>query len=138
MGIAIVIGALAVGGFNLWAGCQMVFGRVASSQLRIAYVAVLFVTAVVAARTTFWYEYFPDENTRICGWPVPVVIFQRVGAEAPWLDYVGPTTLLGYPMNLAIFMFVPSALFVYWSHREKLLSARADTESIALADGGNG
>lgn len=138
MGSAIVIGSLAVGGFNLWAGCQMVFGRVASSQLRIAYVAVLLLTAGVAARTTFWYEYFPDENTRICGWPVPIVIFQRVSAEAPWLDYVGPTTLLGYPMNLAIFMFVPSALFVYWSNRERRLCARAGAESIAPADGEGG
>lgn len=137
MEIALVIGALAVGGFNLWTGCQIVFGHVVTYQLRIAYVAVLLVIAVVAARTTFWYEYFPDENTRIRGWPVPLVVFQRRSAEAPWLDYVGPTTLLGYPLNLAIFMVVPSALFMYWSNREKLLGARADAESTApAADGG--
>ena len=86
--------------------------------LRSAYVAVVITAAVAAWLTTFRYEYFSNENTRICGWPVPVVIFQRENAKAPWLDFVGATSPLAYPMNLAIFMVIPSAVFLVMIFRK--------------------
>jgi TRAP-type C4-dicarboxylate transport system permease small subunit len=89
--------------------------------LRIVYLIALAVVSLLAYWTTYQYEYFSNENTRICGWPVPTVIFQRDNLEATWDDFVGPTTILGLPMNLAIFMFIPSVIFLgltYWKPRK--------------------
>ena len=84
--------------------------------MRFAYLALLFGAAIAAAWTTFQYDYFPNENTRICGWPVPMVVFQRENAGAHWDDFVGPMTVLGYPVNLAIFMLTPSLIFLAYSY----------------------
>ena len=63
---------------------------------------------VAAYFTTFRYTYLIKANTRIHGWPVPIVIFQRTAAEEPWLDYVSSTSLLAYPLNLVLFMVLPA------------------------------
>jgi hypothetical protein len=62
------------------------------------------VVATVTYRLTFYFIYFSNPNTRIHGWPVPVVIFQRDTPEGPWLDYVGPTVVLGFPINLVLLL----------------------------------
>jgi hypothetical protein len=73
---------------------------------------------ILAAAVTFWAmfamffsrRYMADPNTKVMGWPIPLGVFQRDSPTAPWLDYVGPTALLAYPMNLLVFLLVPSAL----------------------------
>jgi hypothetical protein len=88
------------------------------SWWRIAYSAAVLAAGVVAALTSFQYEYFPNANTRICGWPVPTVIFQRENADAHWDDFVGPLTVLSYPLNLAIFLSLPSVAFLAFALKQ--------------------
>lgn len=74
---------------------------------------------------TFHFVYMTNENTRVHGWPVPVVIFQRATPEGPWLDYVGATTMLGFPVNLVLltgawFLFLwLVSLMLYRRQREQ-------------------
>ena len=65
------------------------------------------------------YVYFSNDDTRVHGWPVPIVIFHRADSDSPWLDYVGFTILLGYPMNFVVFMAAPSLLLfaLVWRRR---------------------
>ena|ERR1039457_6372688 len=99
------------------------------------YVAVLVLCAVVAFVTTFHYVYSPNENTRVYGWPVPRVVFQRDGPNAPWLDFVGPTIALAYPINLILYLCLPSLLMflvVFWkgrSHVSKVTNQASNTET---------
>jgi cytochrome bd-type quinol oxidase subunit 2 len=77
---------------------------------RRLYFATVVILCLIACWTTFGYESYWNENTRVVGWPVPMVIFQRDDANSPWLDYVGPTTVLALPMNAIIFLFAPSLI----------------------------
>lgn len=116
----LVLGSLGVIGVNLWAILAVILGRSGGRGLLYAYLAVLAITGAATFLTTFCYEYFLNENTRFCGWPVPVMVFQRDKADAPWLDFVGPTVVLAYPANLGIFMFIPSAVFLVLVYRRNL------------------
>lgn len=58
--------------------------------------------------STYYYDYFPNENTHMHGWPVPYVVFQRDNSDSQWLDFVGPTTLLALPLNWLLFLLPPS------------------------------
>ena len=53
---------------------------------------------------TFHFVHSINANTRAHGWPVPVVVFQRDSATAPWLDYVGPVPEIALPINLGILL----------------------------------
>ena len=61
---------------------------------------------------TFHYVYSPNMNTQVHGWPVPVVVLQRDAPGEPWLDFVGPTTILGLPINLVLFL--GTWFFILW------------------------
>lgn len=50
-----------------------------------------------------------DENTYAYGWPVPRVVFQRESPEHQYLDYVGWTIILAYPLNYLIAIWIPVA-----------------------------
>ena len=93
-----------------WATCVVFFRNGLNRLSRITYIVGFLGTAVTTYLTTYQYGYFPDANTQILGWPIPVVVFQRESATGPWLDFVGPTALLAYPMNLLLFLFIPSIL----------------------------
>lgn len=88
------------------------FSSRAGLKARIVYLA----TSVCAAWTSIWKTsnvvYFTDPNQRVHGWPLPWVIWQRKDADSAWLDYVGLITLLAYPLNMAIFVAVPSVVFL--------------------------
>ena len=112
MGVLIVISFFAALGTILWSGTVVVIVRKAGMAARFTYIAVSAILSLAAIWTTFFYDYFSNDNTHIHGWPVPVIIFQRDDANSPWLDYVGPTVLLGLPMNFIIFMFIPSLAFL--------------------------
>ncbi len=62
--------------------------------------------------STFRYHYFSNPNTQVFGWPIPMVIWQRDTPQSPWLDFVGPTLFLAYPLNL--FVFYGFALLLLW------------------------
>jgi len=104
----LLIGALAILFVDGWATYCAVAPTGSMKSFRITYLIAIAGCAVIAIFTTFFVEYRPDKNTRIFGWPVPVVVFQRESTDAPWLDFVGPTVIFGYPMNLLIFAVAPS------------------------------
>lgn len=76
---------------------------------------------IIAYMRTFHYEYYVNPDTRVHGWPVPVVVFQRRDATSPWLDFVGPTLILAYPMNLAFYSIGPvvALVAVRWIRRKR-------------------
>jgi len=73
-----------------------------------AFGLLLLAAAIGAGWLTFGYEYYTDADTRVVGWPLPYVIFHRRELDGPWLDYVGWTTLFGWPLHFLAVMFVPS------------------------------
>jgi hypothetical protein len=81
----------------------------------LIYWLLVVVAGAVCVFTTFNYVYYVNSNTRFHGWPIPTVVFQRDDAESPWLDFVGLTTLLAYPMNLILFLVLPSIILLAWS-----------------------
>jgi hypothetical protein len=84
--------------------CLILVSPLTSRFYRWMTLATALVVASVAYGMTFHYSYYPDPNTRICGWPVPIVVFQRDTPNAQWLDYVGPTVILGPPINLVLWL----------------------------------
>jgi hypothetical protein len=81
-------------------------------RLKSIYVAILVLCGVAAYLTTFLYVYSTNKNTRVCGWPIARMAYQRDGPDAPWLDYFGPTILFAYPMNLILYSSLPSLLIL--------------------------
>jgi len=51
-----------------------------------------------------------NENTFAYGWPVPTVVFQRDSPEGPWLDFIGWTMFLAYPLNYLALVVSPVIL----------------------------
>jgi hypothetical protein len=100
LALALLILAVAVAGWFL--SIKMCFGARGTKLLKTCFLLAVGVVAVVSYFLTFHLVYFPNINTRYQGWPIPTVVFQRTGPEAPWLDFVGPTTLLGYPLNVLL------------------------------------
>ncbi len=43
----------------------------------------------------------------VCGWPIPIVIWQRISPNGHWIDFTGPITMFAFPINLII-------LFAVW------------------------
>lgn len=115
----LLFAAVAVGFFiDAWAMRTALVTAIHQRLLRNAYFLTLGISVVVSVYTTFVTEYMVDENTRIVGWPVLLMVWHRRTIEGPWLDYIGPTVLLAYPINVSIFMFVPSVLLLVSSKRE--------------------
>jgi hypothetical protein len=106
-------------GLELWAAHTAI---VAGGKLRNSYFALLAIAMLAAAWRTYGFEYHSNENTRIQGWPVPAIVFQRDDPGAPWVDFVGPTTILALPMNFIAFMPVPSVVVLglaHWRNRKE-------------------
>lgn len=101
----------------------VVIGRNVRAWLSRSYLIVMALALVVAFLMTFFFSYYSNPNTHIFGWPIPRVIFQRDTPTSPWLDYVGPTILLAYPMNFILYMFIPSVLAIIfilaWRRRNR-------------------
>lgn len=92
-----------------WAAYAAIAGQIPPWS-RVFYLIALMSSVAGAYFTTFHYVYFANANTRFHGWPVPTVIFQREGPGEPWLDFIGPTAILAYPMNLVLFAFIPALI----------------------------
>jgi len=112
MGAILLWSFIAIAALDIWALCMMVSRSAASRGLKSVYGVVALVAAVVTMTTTGFFSYFSNPNTHIYGWPIPRVVFQRDDATSPWLDYVGPTIVLAFPMNFILYMFLPSLVFV--------------------------
>ncbi|MFG0254075.1 MAG: hypothetical protein ACF787_03095 [Rhodopirellula sp. JB053] len=123
---------LAACGLVVWATYATLAGHI-PTWTRLLFLAALIGSVVTAYLTTFHYTYLANANTRFHGWPVPTVIFQRDGPGEPWLDFVGPTIVLAYPMNLVLFAFVPSliVLAVFWFRNRSQTPA---TETMTAVD----
>jgi len=101
MTVAVVlILAVAVPGWIL--GIRMCFGSKGTRLLKVHFCLVMGVVAALSYYLTYHVAYFDSSNTEVQGWPVPVVVFQRTGPGAPWHDYIGPTTILAYPLNMLL------------------------------------
>ncbi|HEY1050951.1 MAG TPA: hypothetical protein VGE39_14375 [Prosthecobacter sp.] len=80
--------------------------------------ACVVLAAVGSHWSTFHHEHWPNANTRFVGWPIPQIVFQRDIPEEPWLDFVGPTLILAWPMNFILFSLVPSLLLLPFTRQQ--------------------
>lgn len=115
MGWLLLMAFFAAAGVIAWSAYFVVIERRLNTNGLIFYIAIAIAAAAGAVWSTFYYVYFPNENTRFHGWPVPYIVFQRVDADSRWADYVGPTLLVGMPMNFIIFMLAPAIVFLFLS-----------------------
>lgn len=97
---------------DVWAVIAVIFQPRPSGRVASLYFITSLLALVAAFLVTSFFSYYPNQNTHIFGWPVPRVIFQRDTPTSPWLDYVGPTILLAYPMNFVVCMCLPSVAFI--------------------------
>jgi hypothetical protein len=97
---------------DIWAAGVVVSSSATSRGLGSPYGAVALLALAATLATTGFLSYFSNPNTHVYGWPIPRVIFQRDTSDSPWLDYVGPTVVLAYPMNFVVYMFLPSLVFI--------------------------
>lgn len=110
----------------VWA-MNVVFGPLQPNRpLRIYWCITVALAAISAYFSTFHYVFHANINTRFHGWPVPIVIYQRDGPDAPWLDFVGWTVILAYPANVALFVFVPALLFLVLAYRNRRKAGRRE------------
>ena len=103
---------LAIVAVDVWAAVAVMFRPCFGCWPIASYWIVVILALVATVLMTGYFSYYSNPNTHVFGWPIPQVVFQRDNADSPWLDYVGPTVVLAYPMNFVIYMFVPSAIFV--------------------------
>lgn len=110
--IALLIACLLVLVVEVWAWIAVFVSPRLPGWWRAVYLLCLAAAGLAAWRVTSSYTYYGGRNTRLVGWPIPRVIFQRRSADAPWEDFVGATVVLAYPMSFAAYIAVPSLLFL--------------------------
>jgi hypothetical protein len=110
---------IAIVAVEVWAIIAMMFRPGVSGWLRFSYWLVTLLVLVATVAMTGFFSYYWNPNTHVFGWPIPRVIFQRDTPTSPWLDFVGPTIVLAYPMNFILYMFVPSVVFLWVAWRRK-------------------
>ena len=109
MAIAVVLFVfLAIVVVEVWAGFLVFVQRDHRNWLGISYLLVVLLAFIATIITTAFYSYYANPNTRVFGWPIPRVVFQRDTPTSPWFDYVGPTIVLAYPINFVVYMVIPS------------------------------
>ncbi len=91
----------------VWAIVSILQGRL-NKQARLVYFGCFIAAAIAAYFTTYQYNHYPNANTRFRGWPIPWLIEQRDSPSSPWLDFIGPLIVLAYPINLVIYLLLPS------------------------------
>lgn len=104
---------------EVWAFVAVMLAPPANRWIRSSYGLALLLAVAATVGMTGFFSYYPDPNTHIFGWPIPRVVFQRHTADSPWLDFVGPTLVLAYPMNFVLYIFVPSVVFLLVARRQK-------------------
>jgi len=86
-------------------------------RARVFFLACCAAALVGAYFTTFHSIHDVNPDTRIFGWPIPLHAHQRANATSPWLDFVGPTVILAYPMNAILFALFPAIISLVWVRR---------------------
>jgi hypothetical protein len=74
---------------------------------------------------TNYFVYFANPNTQIYGWPIPKVVFQRSSPTGPWLDFLGPTVFLAFPLNFIVFSCTSALVLWGASSLQNKFSARS-------------
>ena len=108
----LILGFVAAFCVIAWSAVQVLIMARLGGWGVLIYWAILMATVIAAAWSTYFYDYYLDENTHVNGWPVPMVIFQRQTPDGPWLDFVGPITLFSGPMNFILYMILPAIVFL--------------------------
>lgn len=122
MGTLIILGFI-FALWVIWQAMMLTLSDTATRWIRILSRLYIVAAAIAAYFSTFHYIYYADENTRFHGWPIPRIVFQRNNADSPWLDFVGPTIILAYPMNLILYLLIPSIALLLWNRfRAKTLA----------------
>jgi len=117
MALLLITVFTAVVAIDVWAGIVVVFKCRNKVRLQSSYYATVFLTFLAAMLATLFISYYDNPNTRVFGWPIPRVVFQRETPTSPWLDYIGPTIVLAYPMNFVLYLLIPSVVFLILAHR---------------------
>ena len=94
------------------AAAIIVVRKLVSKRVRLFYWSFALVSGITSFYLSYKYIYFINPNTRVHGWPIPTVIFQRHDESSNWLDFVGWGVYLAYPLNLIICLFLPSFLVI--------------------------
>ncbi len=114
---------LAIVAVDIWAVILVVVGRSVRRWFGFSYCVILLLAFIAAFLMTSLFSYYTNQNTHVFGWPVPRVVFQRDTPTSPWLDYIGPTIVLAYPMNFILYMFIPSVgviiSILLWRRRDR-------------------
>lgn len=92
--------------------------------LKIGYLIFCAAAVLLAFYTTFNYVYWSNKYTQHHGWPVPTVIFQEDKETGVVRDFVGLTTILAFPLNVALFVFLPSLIVCFAAGLRKFRSWR--------------
>jgi hypothetical protein len=128
---------LAIVAVDIWAALLVIFGRNVRRWLSRSYFIVVPLAFIAAFLVTSFFSYSSNPNPHVYGWPVPRVIFQRDTPTSPWLDYIGPTIVLAYPMNFILYMFVPSVaaivFILVWRRRDRKRRPNTGLEPTATA-----
>lgn len=106
---------LAIAAVDVWATLAVSQPGL-SGWLRSSYWIIAFLALVATIGMTGFFSYYLNPNTRIVGWPIPSVVFERDTPTSAWWDFVGPLTLLAFPMNFILYMFIPSVVFLLLSY----------------------
>jgi hypothetical protein len=104
---------------EVWAMIAVEFAPRANRWVNSSYWLFVFLAVSATVGMTGFFSYYPNPNAHVFGWPIARVVFQRNTAGSPWLDFVGPTLVLAYPMNFVLYMFVPSVIFLLVARRQK-------------------
>jgi hypothetical protein len=78
-----------------------------------------------------------NENTFAYGWPVPRVVFQRDAPDGPWLDFIGWTMFLAYPLNYLALVSIPALLSMVVLGFRKHMQKEIKANKPCVATGGN-
>jgi len=70
-------------------------------------------SAVASYLLTYRYVYMTDIQTRVHGWPIPLIIWQQ-DETGRWLDYVGITVIIAWPLNFIIVMIAFSLIWLIY------------------------
>src|SRR6266581_6844555 len=121
MDILLVLGFLTIGAVDLWAASAIFLGPRPKKWRWSSYGLLALVALIASVLMTSHFSYYSNPNTHVFGWPIPLVIFQRDTPTSQWLDYVGPTVVLAYPLNFLLYMFFPSLayLIVVWIRKRR-------------------
>ena len=121
MDLVLILAFVAIVIIDLWAAGIVFFSQDVIGRFVAWYWLTAILVLVAAILMTSYFSYFPNPNTKFIGWPVPRIVFQRDTPTSPWLDFIGPMIVLAYPINFALYMFLPSLAFLRlrWRAREK-------------------